>query len=360
MPAKQELVIIGRVDDALYQKCEEAATFLNTDYSSDFHIILSFQLPALYEQCRSALLATKLLQLPEDAKLPAVLVLDRAVFAVLGLLDSEQNLPATKGKSKNQILKEVTKALEEIQQQELSSSSSSSSSSNARCQTGDAFLERTIATTEFRLFDVPDSDPNSYLSLARQKNKQLLKARGSVFCWMVIKVNDIPIGRVVFELFQKKAPRTCENFLRLCRGDLPAITDEATKQKIDLTYKGSQITRIMKGAWIQGGDILPASHKNGTTLGYSMYGKSFPDETFEISHDSAGVLGMSNNGDNTNGSSFYVTVAPCSWMDRCFVAFGRVVDGMSVLQQVHDVATNFNQSPKVKIEISDCGETSLE
>ena len=50
-----------------------------------------------------------------------------------------------------------------------------------------------------------------------------------------------------------------------------------------------------------------------------------PDECFAIQHDSAGTLGMVNQGPNTNGSQFYITLQPTPWMDKQYVAFGYVV-----------------------------------
>ena len=54
----------------------------------------------------------------------------------------------------------------------------------------------------------------------------------------------------------------------------------------------------------------------------SIYNKYFADESFEFSHDKPGLLSMTNNGPDTNGSSFFITLSPCKWLDKKNVVFG--------------------------------------
>lgn len=79
---------------------------------------------------------------------------------------------------------------------------------------------------------------------------------GRDYAYLDVNVNG-EIQKVVIELFTEYAPKTCENFIRLCKGD----TTNAAGEK--LTYVGTEFQRIVKGMYIQGGDI--------SKLGVSKY-----------------------------------------------------------------------------------------
>jgi peptidylprolyl isomerase len=221
---------------------------------------------------------------------------------------------------------------------------------------GSEFLKLVVARSDFRLFSVPDTDPSSYLAVARAEYKRFLRSTGCTFAWMLVKQGSIPLGRLVFQLDSAKAPRTCQNFVYLCRGDLPDATVPGVG-KVKLSYKQSRVFRVVANGWIQAGDIVEPRLGNG---GCSIFGRHFPDETFEVPHDDEGVLGMANDGEHTNASSFYLTVAPSAWMNKRYVAFGRVVEGMHVLRALRDLKTMHNQAPVDDVVIDDCGEISTD
>eukprot|EP00667_Euglena_gracilis_P018754 EG_transcript_19946 len=223
---------------------------------------------------------------------------------------------------------------------------------------GDAFAVHMAGRTNFKLFPFPvdSADPESYRNQAVRRYHRFLARTGHTFCWFSVSINNVPIEPpIVFELFTDLCPRTCENFRHLCLGDRPD-TQGDDPRAIRLHYKGTRVFRIVKDGWLQGGDIVN-DRGNG---GHSIFGPEFPDECFSMKHDAEGVLGMANNGKNTNASQFYITLARQSWMDGKYVAFGRIIEGLSVLHRMHAEPTKHNQMPAVPILIEDCGELVLE
>lgn len=92
-----------------------------------------------------------------------------------------------------------------------------------------------------------------------------------------------PLGRIKMELFATTTPRTAENFRQFCTGE--------TKNHLGRPqgYKGSKFHRVIKDFMIQGGDFINGDGTGSATI----YGtKTFADETFEIRHDTAGLLSM--------------------------------------------------------------------
>lgn len=113
----------------------------------------------------------------------------------------------------------------------------------------------------------------------------------------------------------------------------------------------SKFHRIIDGFVIQGGDI---THGNGTG-GFSIYGRSFNDETFTRKHSCAGLLSMANCGRNTNSSQFFITLKPCPHLDDKHIVFGQVIDGMEVVKQISKVPIDKNDKPRIPVLIVDCG-----
>ncbi|XP_074540685.1 putative inactive peptidyl-prolyl cis-trans isomerase-like 6 [Halichoeres trimaculatus] len=173
-----------------------------------------------------------------------------------------------------------------------------------------------------------------------------LKKSGHQFVFMDIQIAGEAAGRLLFELFSDICPKTSKNFEALCTGEFGQ-----SSSGFPLCYKGSVFHRVVPNGWIQGGDISPDRKGDG---GESIYGPTFEDESFAVPHSRRGILGMANKGSHTNGSQFYITLRPSPWMDRTFVAFGRVVEGVDTLRRL-ETALTCNERPKYDCKVTDCG-----
>ena len=161
-----------------------------------------------------------------------------------------------------------------------------------------------------------------------------------------IAIGGMPAGRITFELFADVVPRTAENFRALCTGE-----KGMGRERTPLHFKGSSFHRIIPGFMCQGGDF---TRGNGTG-GESIYGEKFADENFKLKHGGAGTLSMANAGPNTNGSQFFICTANTSWLDGKHVVFGRVIDGMPVVQQMEKMGSQGGRTSQ-PVVIADCGQ----
>jgi len=139
-------------------------------------------------------------------------------------------------------------------------------------------------------------------------------------------------GSFTVELFQKDAPKTVANFVGLAEGT-KEWTDPRTGEKVKKPlYNGLIFHRVIAGFMIQGGDPL------GTGTGNPGY--KFEDEFGSGRKiDKAGVLAMANAGPNTNGSQFFITLAPQNHLTGKHTVFGEVVQGMDVINKIGNTKT---------------------
>lgn len=103
-------------------------------------------------------------------------------------------------------------------------------------------------------------------------------------------------------------------------------------------YEDILFHRIISDFMIQGGD------PTGTGRGGPGY--TFDDEFHsDLSHDGPGVLSMANRGPNTNGSQFFITLDAQPHLDGKHAVFGKVTDGMDVVEDIGSVPTDSNDKP---------------
>jgi peptidyl-prolyl cis-trans isomerase A (cyclophilin A) len=153
------------------------------------------------------------------------------------------------------------------------------------------------------------------------------------------------MGNIVCRLFEKDAPNTVANFRGLATGT-KAWTDPATgKEKHTPLYSGTIFHRVIPQFMIQGGD--PVGTGTGDP-GYEFADEISPDHNF----DRPGVLAMANHGPNTNGSQFFITVAPAPHLNGHHTIFGEVVSGQDVVDAISEVPRDADDKPLKPVKIS--------
>lgn len=152
-------------------------------------------------------------------------------------------------------------------------------------------------------------------------------------------VLDTTEGQIVCRLFEKDAPKTVSNFIELAEGKREWTHPVTRKKSNDHLYDGTIFHRVIPNFMIQGGD--PA----GTGMGGPGY--QFEDETKGSPHkfDKSGKLAMANAGPNTNGSQFFITVVPTTWLTGKHTIFGEVVEGQDVVNKITSVPRNQQDRP---------------
>jgi cyclophilin family peptidyl-prolyl cis-trans isomerase len=137
-------------------------------------------------------------------------------------------------------------------------------------------------------------------------------------------------GNFKIELYGDKAPITTGNFIKL--------VDEGF-------YNGLIFHRVIPNFMVQCG--CPHGTGRGGP-GYTIRDEFHPD----LKHDSKGVLSMANAGPNTGGSQFFITVAPTPWLDGKHSIFGKVIEGMEVVDSISKVVKDRNDKPLQNVVVN--------
>ena len=138
------------------------------------------------------------------------------------------------------------------------------------------------------------------------------------------------LGTFRIELFEDKAPVTTANFVELAEKNF---------------YDGVIFHRVIDGFMIQGGD--PTGTGRGGP-GHTIKDEFHPD----LTHSGPGVLSMANAGPNTGGSQFFVTLAATAWLDGKHAVFGKVVEGMDIVETIGSTSVGPGDRPKEDVTMN--------
>ena len=155
------------------------------------------------------------------------------------------------------------------------------------------------------------------------------------------------LGDIVIELFPNQAPKTVANFVELATGAREWTDPRNGEKSTANLYDNTVFHRVIEGFMIQGGDPL------GRGTGGPGY--KFADEFHgELVFDRPYILAMANSGPGTNGSQFFITVAPTTWLNRKHTIFGEVKEAASqaVVDKIGKAKTDGQDRPATPITIN--------
>ena len=157
---------------------------------------------------------------------------------------------------------------------------------------------------------------------------------------------ETDMGDITCILYSEEAPKTVSNFVGLAKGE-KEWTDPKTKEKTNNPlYNETIFHRVIPDFMIQGGDPLG--------MGYGGPGYQFEDEIDKnLTFDQPGRLAMANAGPNTNGSQFFITVAPTPWLNGRHTIFGQVIKGQDVVEKISLVKKDTRDKPLKNVTLKD-------
>ncbi|MEI8043342.1 MAG: peptidylprolyl isomerase [Verrucomicrobiota bacterium] len=150
------------------------------------------------------------------------------------------------------------------------------------------------------------------------------------------------MGSFTCQLDYTNAPATVANFIGLATGQRAWLDLPTGRARTNAFYNGLTFHRVIAGFMSQGGS------PNGT--GSDGPGYVFPDEfSPQLVFDRFGVLAMANSGTNSDGSQFFITVAPFASGNNTYSIFGQVVSGSNVVYAINHVTTGANDKPLTNV-----------
>lgn len=182
-----------------------------------------------------------------------------------------------------------------------------------------------------------DDDPIATHTIALDEATKGLKGTGSLEAKLEIDQKGKPLGTLVCELFEEKAPKTVANFVGLARGVRPFKDTKSGAWVKRPFYDGLTFHRVVPGYLIQGGD--PLGNSNGTP------GYRFDDEIVaDLSFDKPAVLAMASMGPGTNGSQFFITEVPATDLTGKHSVFGTCAPA-DLVAKIANVPTGAHKAP---------------
>lgn len=143
-------------------------------------------------------------------------------------------------------------------------------------------------------------------------------------------VFDTSLGTFELELFEDKMPTTTKNFIDLAEKGF---------------YDNTKFHRVIEDFMIQGGDPLSKDNSKKTRWGTGDPGYKIKDEFAKGLSNVRGTIAMANAGPNTGGSQFFINVVDNTFLDGKHPVFGKVVEGMDVVDEIVAVHTDGQDRP---------------
>jgi peptidylprolyl isomerase len=194
---------------------------------------------------------------------------------------------------------------------------------------------------------------NSYLDIDQNTNNQASSTNTIIgdkkeSTSTTIKNNDInkkymnailhtSMGDITIELKKDGVPNTVANFTKLAG---------------EKFYDGVKFHRVIKGFMVQGGDPLTKDDSKKSIWGTGGPGYSFADELNVDNSNDIGTISMANAGPNTNGSQFFINVAPNNFLDKKHVVFGKIIAGMDIVKLIEGTPTDSMDRPLTSVTIN--------
>jgi peptidyl-prolyl cis-trans isomerase A (cyclophilin A) len=190
---------------------------------------------------------------------------------------------------------------------------------DGRSLTGKVIRRNQVVTviTEKGMFQFPEAEISGQSSSAETQDKKPKLPNP-----IVEMTTNFGVMRI--ELFEDDAPNTVANFIELAEKGI---------------YEGTRFHRVIPNFMLQGGDPN-SKDSNLSDDGMGGPGYRFADEFSSKRHTGLGVLSMANSGPNTNGSQFFILLAPTPHLNGKHSVFGKVIEGLDVVKAIGSTPTS--------------------
>ncbi|MBT3836657.1 peptidylprolyl isomerase [Candidatus Woesearchaeota archaeon] len=148
---------------------------------------------------------------------------------------------------------------------------------------------------------------------------------------------DTTLGTFKLELFTDSMPITTKNFIDLAEKGF---------------YDGTRFHRVISGFMVQGGDPLSKEKSKVSMWGTGDPGYKIQDEFTNANKNDRGTISMANAGPNTGGSQFFINVVNNNFLDDKHPVFGKVVEGMDIVDLIVNTPTASQDRPKEDVVVN--------